>query len=252
MRIHIIACRVFSRELSYYAAQSRHTVDITWLPQGLHDTPDRLRTMLRQTLEDLYRQKEQRMLKHWPDVIALGYGLCSNGVIGVESRDIPLVVPRTDDCIAQFLGSQKRYMELFQDYNGTYWLNNGWIESAFVPSRENLETMRQEYAEMYGEENAEFLMEQDMLWARNYSACGFITSPVYHDPAYPELARRMAADNGWKYAVFAGDTRMLRMLTDGTWNEEEFCICPPYHRLEAAYDGSKIRAVPISAEEKAI
>ena len=40
MRIHIIACRVLTRELSYLISQSPHTVDVTWLPQGLHDTPE--------------------------------------------------------------------------------------------------------------------------------------------------------------------------------------------------------------------
>lgn len=252
MRIHIIACRVFTRELSYYAARSPHVVDITWLPQGLHDTPEKLRAMLRQTLDDLYRQREQKMLKHWPDVIVLGYGLCSNGVVGVESRDTPLVVPRTDDCIAQFLGSQKRYAELFREYNGTYWLNNGWIESAFIPSKQHLQGLWEEYVELYGEDNAAFLMEQDMLWTRNYNTCAYITSPVYHDPAYPELARQIAGENGWKYAEFTGDTRMLRMLTDGSWNQEEFCVCPPYHRLEAAYDGRKIVAVPLAPDQKTV
>ena len=108
MRIHIIACRVFTRELSYYASQSPNTIDITWLPQGLHDTPEKLRSMLKESLDGLYRQKEKQMIKHWPDFIVLCYGLCSNGIVGLESRDTPLIIPRTDDCIALFLGSQQR------------------------------------------------------------------------------------------------------------------------------------------------
>ena len=134
MRIHIIACRVLNRELSYYASQSPHIVDITWLPQGLHDTPAKLRMKVSETIDSLYEQWEKRELKHMPDVIVLGYGLCSNGVVGIQARDIPLVVPRTDDCIALFLGSQERYLRLFEEYNGTYWLNNGWIETAYIPA----------------------------------------------------------------------------------------------------------------------
>lgn len=217
------------------------------LPQGLHDTPEKLRAMLRQALRSC-------TAKGSADAQALA-GCHRPGIRPVLQRrsgagepDTPLVVPRTDDCIAQFLGSQQRYLELFQDYNGAYWLNNGWIESAFVPSRQRLEELRREYEERYGEENAAFLMEQDRLWTQNYHACAFITSPVYHNPAYPQLARQIAEENGWKYAEFAGDTRMLRMLTHGDWNEEEFCVCPPYHRLEAAYDGRKIQAVPLPEE----
>ena len=248
MRIHIIACRVLTRELSYLASQSPHTVDITWLPQGLHDTPEKLRALIADAIDGLYRQREQRMLKHFPDVIVLGYGLCSNGVVGLESRDIPLVIPRTDDCIALFLGSQERYLRLFEEYNGTYWLNNGWIETAYIPSLEMKEEMREDYIRRYGEENAEFLLEQDNLWIGNYNTCGYIGSPISRNPGHPALARQVAAINGWKYAEFEGDIRLLRMMTEGTWTDEEFCICPPRHRVEAEYTGKKIQAVPLGAD----
>ena len=58
MRIHIIACRVLTRELSYLISQSPHTVDITWLPQGLHDTPEKLRALIADAIDGLYRQRE--------------------------------------------------------------------------------------------------------------------------------------------------------------------------------------------------
>ena len=248
MRIHIFACRVFTRELSYYASQSPHTVDITWLPQGLHDTPARLREMLADAISGLYRQREERLLKHFPDVIVLGYGLCSNGVVGLESRDIPLVVPRTDDCIALFLGSQQRYLRLFQEYSGTYWLNAGWIENAFIPSEEMLAQKRREYAEQFGEDNADFLMEQDMLWAKNYRHVGYITSSVHAPANGPAIAQKVARFNGWDYQEFDGDNRLLAAMTQGTWDEKEFLICPPYHRIEAAYDGNKITAVPLEGK----
>lgn len=248
IRIHIIACRVFSRELSYYASQSPHIVDITWLPQGLHDTPEKLRQMLKDTLNDLYLQKEKQMLKHWPDCIVLGYGLCSNGIVGLESRDTPLVIPKTDDCIAIFLGSQKRYLDLFQKYNGTYWLNNGWIETAFIPSEEMLDKRYREYVRLYGEENADFLLEQDKLWAYNYNSCGYISSSVYDCPDYPLLAEQIAKHHNWKYCKFEGDNRLIKAMTEGRWNNDEFLICPRDHRVEATYDKSKIHAVPVQRE----
>jgi len=245
MRIHIIACRVFTRELCYYASKSPNAVDITWLPQGLHDTPNELRRMITASIDSLYLQKEKKTLKHWPDYMVLSYGLCSNGVVGIESRDTPLIIPRTDDCIGVFLGSQKRYLSIFEEYNGTYWLNNGWIETAFIPSREMLDERRKEYTQLYGEENADYLLEQDKLWIKNYNTCGYINSPVYNNETYNKLARDISSDNGWKYKEIDGDSRMIRMITEGTWNEEEFCICPPFHRIEADYSGLKIRAVPI-------
>lgn len=245
MRIHMIACRVFTRELSYYAALCRNVIDITWLPQGLHDTPDLLRRSIADAIEDLQRQKEQNLLKHQPDAIALGYGLCSNGVIGLHSYDIPIIVPRTDDCIALFLGSQHRYLEYFYKYSGTYWLNNGWVETAFIPYSKMLENRKEEYAQRYGEDNAEYLMEQDMMWTGNYRYCGYISSPVYESEDSVALAKTVAQENHWEYLHFDGNTRMIRDLVDGRWGQKDFLVCPPHHRIEASFDETKLKAVPV-------
>ena len=86
--------------------------------------------------------------------------------------------------------------------------------------------------------------------------CGEILKDLYDQEyvflfaanSHPALARQVAAINGWKYAEFEGDIRLLRMMTEGTWTDEEFCICPPRHRVEAEYTGKKIQAVPLGAD----
>ncbi|MCL2884158.1 MAG: DUF1638 domain-containing protein [Oscillospiraceae bacterium] len=247
MRLHIIACQVFRRELCFYASQSAHIITLSFLPQGLHDTPARLNQMLAEEIDRLYRLRDSGALHDFPDAIALGYGLCSNGVLGLEARDVPLVVPRTDDCIAVFLGSQARYKELFDQFPGTYWVNSGWLENAFVPSEERLADKRQEYIEQYGEENAEYLFEQLQGWPKNYTTCGFITTPVYPAPAYREQAQEIARYNGWQCREFEGDDRLLGALVTGEWNEKDFLVCPPGHRIVATTDERKIDAVPMQA-----
>lgn len=249
MRIHMIACQVFSRELCALAACNDNVMEFTWLPQGLHDTPARLREMAGEAIREIAARYEKKISKHLPDAIVLGYGLCSNGVVGLEAGEIPLVIPRTDDCIGIFLGSQERYLELFRDYPGTYWLNNGWIESAFIPTKEQLSAKREEYVALYGEDNADFLMEQDVLWTQNYHSCGYIHSAVYRNPAYEETARQTAREHGWQYHAFEGSDRLLRKMVNGEWDDSEFLVVPPRHVVEAAYDGTKIKAVPVSQDE---
>lgn len=244
MRIHIIACRVLTRELSFYASFSPHIVDITWLPQGLHDTPGRLRDMLAATLADLEQQWDSGLIKHRPDAVALGYGLCSNGVVGLQAGSQPLIIPRTDDCTALFLGSQERYLDEFRRHSGTYWLNNGWMETSFVPMPSYLEERRVAYAQKYGEDNADFLLAEDLRWVRNYSYCGYIRSPVIEFDEYPRTAAKVAEENGWDFFSLDGDCRLLKKLTQGRWDDQEFLVCPPGWRVEAAYDGTKMRAVP--------
>ena len=243
MRIHIIACRVFSRELCAFAATSPHIVDITWLPQGLHMNPAALRARLCEMLQALHIQwEEEKNTK--PQFIVLGYGLCSNGIVGLESKDISIIIPKTDDCIAQFMGSQELYQRAFVKNPGTYWLNNGWVEQGQVPSHEGEAEKYKEYCEEYGEDNAEYLMEIETAWKKEYKGCCFIESPVCRVCENEDRAKELADTCGWRYFTMQGDCRMIKAMTHGEWNETEYLICSPMHRIEATGDEQKIRAVP--------
>lgn len=246
MRIHIIACRILTRELNWLAAQSEHQVDITWVGRGLHNTPEALRRRLYDEVENLYAQLESGELEYKPDYIVLGYGLCSNGVVGVRCRDIPIVVPRTDDCIALFMGSQERYFKEFSESGGAFWLNSGWLERSLnLFDTEDLQRRRwMEYAEKYGEDNADYLLEVESSWMSNYSTLGYIHSAVHDAPADLERARQEAQARSWKLHEVNDDLRLLRMMVDGTWNEEEFLILKPGERIAPDYTGLKLRAEP--------
>lgn len=249
MRLHIIACQVFYRELSLLLAQSDTVSSVTWLPQGLHDTPDLLRRRVEQAIQELYRALEQGELKHRPDAIVLGYGLCSNGIAGLAAGQIPLVACRTDDCIGIFLGAQRRYLDLFHRYDGIYWMNCGWIESAFLPTQENYECRYQEYIRLYGQDNADFLLEQERGWIGNYRYAGYISSPAYQSGAYLGLAREIARQCGWEFRQFEGDLSLMERLILGQWDPAEVLVCPPGHRIEPSFDQRKIKAVPCSGAE---
>ena len=53
MRIKLIACKVMTREISLLAARSPHYIDITWLWQGLHNEPERLRQTLQEVIDQI-------------------------------------------------------------------------------------------------------------------------------------------------------------------------------------------------------
>jgi hypothetical protein len=198
--------------------------------------------MVNEAIFQVEEQVEKGLLKK-PDAIILGYGLCSNGIAGVTSKKIPLVAPRTDDCIAVFMGSQERYLRLFNEYNGTYWLNNGWIEASGVHTKQQYEARKQQYLELYGEENADFLIEQDLLWMEKYHYSGFITSDVYNSKEYAQTARDAAESNGWQYIEIEGDSSYIKKMMAGNWDENEFLVCPPGYTIQPSYDESKIKTV---------
>lgn len=243
-RFALIACAVLQRELSYEIALSENAVRAWWLRQGLHDTPDLLRQQLQNEIDHIEDEQEELPSDKKYDAILIGYGLCSNGVIGLRSRTLPLVIPRCDDCISLFLGSAERYRALFAEKPGTYWYNPGWIEHAFTPSEQSYEARFRDYEEKYGEDNAEYLMEAEREWVKNYQSCVYIESPVFHKPEYVAYAQRAATDYGWDFSCERGEQRMLSALLSGDWNEE-FLHCPPGCTVEADYSEKKIKAAAI-------
>ena len=62
------------------------------------------------------------------EAVLFGYGLCSNGLVGLTARNVPLVLPRAHDCITLFLGGKERYLEYFHAHPGVYFKTTGWIE----------------------------------------------------------------------------------------------------------------------------
>lgn len=244
MRLAIIGCMVINREISHLAAESDNVVRVWWLRQGLHDTPDLLRQELQRRIDEIEQENQMLHAHLRMEAIILAYGLCSNGVIGLRSHSLPVIVPRCDDCISLFLGSADRYRALFRELAGVYWYNNGWIEQAFTPSRENYARQRAQYAEEYGEENADYLMACTNNWMTQYRHCGYITCPLGERPDCEAYARQAAADFGWQFTRIDGDMTYFNALVNGPWDDARFLICPPHSRIAAVFDERKFCSVP--------
>ena len=244
MRIAMIGCMVMNREICHLVAESHNIVRVWWLRQGLHETPDLLRVQLQESIDQIEHENELQPENMKYDPIILAYGLCSNGVLGLRSRSIPIVVPRCDDCISLFLGSADRYRQLFYKLDGVYWYNSGWIEQSFTASTQNYALRRKQYAEIYGEENADYLMECTNGWMKNYKCCGFITCPLGDRPEYEQYARQAAEDFHWDFVKIEGEMSYLDALVNGPWDDKRFLSCPPNSRIVAEYNNRKFRSEP--------
>ena len=106
-RYKLIACKVFQREAYFCAARSGNMIDIVFMRQGLHNTPD----VLRQEVQEALKKTTDESGNTY-DAILLGYGLCSNGIVGL-CAEVPIVVPRGHDCITILLGSKEKYKDYF-------------------------------------------------------------------------------------------------------------------------------------------
>ena len=91
MRLHLISCRVFERELEVLAANAKTDLHIEFLEMALHEKPGaQLRAALQGALDVVAPGQ--------CDAVALGYGLCNRGLIGLQARTVPVAVPRAHDC----------------------------------------------------------------------------------------------------------------------------------------------------------
>ncbi|MDT8300757.1 MAG: DUF1638 domain-containing protein [Sedimentisphaerales bacterium] len=225
MRLQFITCKVLQREAYYCAARSKNVVDVVLMEQGLHDEPDRLRTEVRKALENTHDIQKRPY-----DASLLGYGLCSNGIVGL-SAEIPIVVPRGHDCITLLLGSKDKYQEYFDSHRGIYWYSPGWIESGKQPSKERYDKLLEEYMEKYGDDNAQYLMEVEQNWIKEYSWATFIDWGLTDSDEYKSYTKRCAEFLHWNYEDLKGDSGLMQKLIDGDWNESEFLVVKPGQKI---------------------
>ena len=225
MRLQFITCKVLQREAYYCAARSKNVVDVVLMEQGLHDEPDRLRTEVRKALENTHDIQKRPY-----DASLLGYGLCSNGIVGL-SAEIPVVVPRGHDCITLLLGSKDKYQEYFDSHRGVYWYSPGWIESGKQPGKERYEKLLEEYKEKYGDDNAQYLMEVEQNWMKEYSWATFIDWGFTDSGEYKNYTKRCAEYLHWNYEELTGSPTLMQKLIDGDWHDSEFLVVKPGQKI---------------------
>lgn len=248
MRYACICCEVLSRELCLAAAQADATVDLILMPQGLHNTPDALRARVQEEISRLEHGPEHVVYENYAvsqtkyDAILLGYALCSNGVVGLTSSNVPLVIPRGHDCITLLLGSKEAYREYFDSHHGIYWYSSGWIERTLQPGRERRELTLQHYTEKYGEDNAEFLMEMEQNWYKEYQWATYIDWALPTAERDRAFTRECAEYLGWNFDEVPGDRQLLYDFLNGQWDRERFLVVQPGECIEPSHDPTIVKA----------
>jgi hypothetical protein len=213
--VAIIACKILQSALEEMLPQ-RLRQRAQFMDYGLHRTPARMKQTLQAAIDAL----------ETPGTIALGYGLCGNGLEGIKAGKHTLIIPKVDDCIALLLGSRRAYLQEMQKAPGTYYLNKGWLESGSDPLKEY-----REYTEKYGAAEAAWIMDQQY---RNYERLVLIA----HDPNDLDTCRPQALEVarycrqwGMQFEEILGSDRYIRRLTeiieDPDTADAEFVVVPP-------------------------
>jgi hypothetical protein len=191
----IIACRVMQEHLQQLLPEG---TAVTYLEITLHNTPKKLAAALQQEVDAIAQ----------PSNVIIGYGLCGNGLVGVKSGPHTLIIPRTHDCVAIFLGSHQRYVQRFFANPNTYYLTRGWLEAKDEPLQDYLDYVRD-----YDEETADYLVEMKYRHYRRLCMVGYSQREL--EECRP-LAMRVAdfCARRWhmQYEEVIGSTSLLEAL----------------------------------------
>lgn len=248
---HYIAltCEALARTVYAAAAESSHTITVQLYRQGLHNTPKKLRTTLQDQIDTVPAGEY--------DAILLVYGICGTSTLGLSARHTPLVMPRTHDCIALYLGSHQRYQAEFDAQPGTYWYSLDYMErntpgansGLGASTLETMDSVYQEYVEKYGEDNADYLMEVMGEWGKHYNRAVFIDMGLADGREHEQRAQAEAERRGWTFERKMGNRRLITMLINGEWPEDEFLIVPPGYAIRQFGGEGLIRAETIEDRE---
>jgi len=210
----VIACRALEELIRSVLPPD---VPMTFMGYELHTRPKEMRPALQAQLDTIAQ----------PSVVLLGYGLCGNGVVGLQAGPHVLVIPRTHDCIAIFLGSFQAYAERFQRDPATFYLTKGWLESGDGPLHDY-----REYVRDYGEETANDLL--DMLYRHYRRLCYVAFSEselVQYRTQLDEVAQFCRTRLDMTYEEVRGSDALIGQLADipqrGVDGTEEFVVIPP-------------------------
>lgn len=249
MRLKLICCDVFAREIGVLLRESPHAITLKFLSKGLHEIGCAL---MREKLQDEIDWTVARDF----DAILLGYGMCGFGTIGLKARHVPVVVPRAHDCISILLGSRARHEAQLADHPGTYFRSSGWLERRQNPEhlkalsfaeRNSLNRTSSELIADFGAEGGEYLAGILCEQTRHYDRLALIETGVEPDDRFERASQLEADHRGWNFEKIRGDLTLLRQFLSGQWHDANFLVVKPGHAIHATYDERLVKSVP--AEE---
>jgi Protein of unknown function (DUF1638) len=236
MKIKAFTCNALARPAYWCASQSPHIVDIELFQFGLHSQPENLRSLLQ---EKIYAANNY-------DAITLVYGLCGQATAGLTAGNIPLVIPRCHDCITLFLGSRERYNDQFNNYPGTYWYSQDYVERAEsgnmvlaigsgVDGGSGIQGTYEEYVQKYGVENAEYLMEVMGAWQQHYKRAVYLDMGIGDSSSIAAIAQAEAVCRGWAFERLMGDLGLIQHLLWGEWDAKYYLVLQPGQVIRMTY-----------------
>ena len=186
------------------------------------------------------------------DAIALGYGLCGNGLAGSGGPVHPPGHASGARLHHAPDGVEGPLRSLFpRSYGGILPLRRlgrtrGRPGAAGADADRCWASRSTRSIEKYGEDNGRFLYDELTRYQQNYQQLTFIETGIEPDDRFETQARAEAAEKGWKFEKLGGDLALFRELLSGHWDEAKFLVVRPGQRIVARPDQGIVAAEEVA------
>lgn len=221
----MIACGSLYHELASLIREN-DPVTVHYLDTDLHRTPAKIPMALQQKIDEidsLTVLEEAGTSSSLP--IILGYGLCSNGVVGVKSRTRSLVIPRVHDCLDLFLGFVGNGISRGDETSRHYYLTPGTL----LNQKDPYSMMTREYLPKMGEKMAHWGMKEEL---KHYTHFILIVTPRSDMEIIRQKARQNADFFDMELVEKQSDMCFLKKLIQGPYDENCFIHLSPGEAIE--------------------
>lgn len=202
----ILACNTIANELNLAVKETGSVHPIFWIESGLHNYPKALKDQLQNQLD-----KFQNV-----DCVLLAFGFCGNAVLGLDTGNFQLVIPRADDCISLLIGSDEKRRTI--GTCGTYFLTKGWVDNEKNIWEEYKQTVKK-----YGRERTDRIFK---TMFNHYHHLGIIDTGAYDLNSFLPTSEAMAKDLNLEHIIIPGTTEYFNKLLTGPYDNDFVVIGP--------------------------
>ncbi len=213
MRIKVLACETLRDEIESIMQKHNLDYEVIWLESGLHNTPKKLFECMQKKLDAITEC----------DRLLMVIGRCGNSVLNLMTGVYETVMPRVDDCISLFFGSDKARNDYGREHAAIY-MTEGWLrgESNIVSEYDHM-------LEKYDEETARDIIE--MMYG-HYKELALLDTGVYPIDRLYEKTEMVENITGLKRECVSVKLDYLEQLFIGPLDTEKFWIFPAHTKIE--------------------
>lgn len=213
MKIKVLACETLRDEIESVMKKSNLDYEVIWLESGLHNTPKRLHKCIQEKLDSITEC----------DRLLMAIGRCGNSVLDLVTGDYETVMPKVEDCISLFFGSDKVRNDYGREHAAIY-MTEGWLRG-----ESNIISEYDRMLKRYDEETAKDIIE--MMYG-NYKELALLDTGVYPIDRFYEKTEAVENIIGLKRVCVSAKLDYLEQLFTGPLDPEKFWVFPAHTKIE--------------------